>query len=44
MQNCGSLYDPSEVLKPTSKVSGTAPSLKETSHYTSHWVKDINQA
>jgi methionyl-tRNA synthetase len=32
-ENCGSLYDPSELKKPKSKVSGETPILKETSHY-----------
>lgn len=30
---CGSLYDPSELLNPKSKISGTTPTLKETTHY-----------
>jgi len=30
---CGSLYDPSELLNPKSKISGSTPTLKETSHY-----------
>jgi len=32
-ENCGSLYDPSELLNPKSKVSGETPVLKETTHY-----------
>ena len=32
-ENCGSLYDPSELKNPKSKISGTTPTLKETSHY-----------
>ncbi|MEO8230722.1 MAG: methionine--tRNA ligase [Ignavibacteriota bacterium] len=32
-ENCGSLYDPSELINPKSKISGTTPTLKETSHY-----------
>jgi methionyl-tRNA synthetase len=32
-ENCGSLYDPSELLNPKSKVSGGTPTLKETTHY-----------
>ncbi len=32
-ENCGSLYDPSELLNPKSKITGETPSLKETSHY-----------
>ncbi len=32
-ENCGSLYDPSELINPKSKVSGGTPTLKETSHY-----------
>lgn len=32
-ENCGSLYDPSELLNPRSKISGGTPSLKETTHY-----------
>lgn len=32
-ENCGSLYDPSELINPKSKVSGETPILKETSHY-----------
>ncbi len=30
---CGSLYDPSELINPVSKVSGERPVLKETSHW-----------
>ena len=32
-ENCGSLYDPSELKNPKSKISGGSPTLKETSHY-----------
>lgn len=32
-ENCGSLYDPSELKNPKSKISGGKPTLKETSHY-----------
>lgn len=32
-ENCGSLYDPSELINPISKVSGETPVLKETTHY-----------
>jgi len=32
-ENCGSLYDPSELINPKSKISGGNPTLKETSHY-----------
>jgi len=32
-ENCGSLYDPSELKNPKSKITGETPSLKETSHY-----------
>jgi methionyl-tRNA synthetase len=32
-ENCGSLYDPSELKNPKSKVSGETPVLKETTHY-----------
>ena len=32
-ENCGSLYDPSELKNPKSKVSGEIPVLKETTHY-----------
>jgi methionyl-tRNA synthetase len=32
-ENCGSLYDPSELKNPKSKISGATPTLKETSHY-----------
>jgi methionyl-tRNA synthetase len=32
-ENCGSLYDPSELLNPKSKITGETPSLRETSHY-----------
>jgi len=32
-ENCGSLYDPSELINPISKITGETPSLRETSHY-----------
>lgn len=32
-ENCGALYDPSELKNPKSKISGGTPTLKETSHY-----------
>lgn len=32
-ENCGALYDPSELKNPRSKISGATPTLKETSHY-----------
>lgn len=32
-ENCGSLYDPSELKNPKSKVTGETPKLKETSHW-----------
>ena len=32
-EQCGSLYDPSELKQPVSKISGQAPILKETSHW-----------
>ena len=32
-ENCGSLYDPSELKNPKSKITGETPSLRETSHY-----------
>ncbi|TSA28924.1 MAG: methionine--tRNA ligase [Ignavibacteriales bacterium] len=32
-EKCGSLYDPSELKNPKSKISGQTPVLKETSHY-----------
>jgi methionyl-tRNA synthetase len=32
-ENCGSLYDPSELKNPKSKITGETPSLKATSHY-----------
>ena len=33
VKNCGSLYEPSELKNPVSKVSGTTPVLKETTHW-----------
>ena len=32
-EKCGSLYDPSELVNPKSKISGDTPELKETSHW-----------
>lgn len=32
-ENCGSLYDPSELKNPKSKISDSTPQLKETSHW-----------
>ena len=32
-ENCGSLYDPSDLKNPKSKVSGETPVLEETTHY-----------
>ncbi len=32
-ENCGSLYEPSELMKPKSKISGETPVLKETTHW-----------
>jgi len=32
-ENCGTLYDPSELKNPKSKISGETPVLKETSHW-----------
>lgn len=32
-EKCGSIYDPSELKNPKSKISGQTPVLKETSHY-----------
>ncbi|MCX7875681.1 MAG: methionine--tRNA ligase [Melioribacteraceae bacterium] len=32
-EKCGSLYDPSELKNPKSKITGETPVLKETSHY-----------
>ncbi len=32
-ESCGSLYDPSELKNPKSKVTGETPKLKETSHW-----------
>ena len=32
-EKCGSLYDPSELKNPKSKISGGTPTLKESSHY-----------
>ncbi len=32
-ENCGALYEPTELINPKSKVSGSTPVLKETSHW-----------
>jgi methionyl-tRNA synthetase len=32
-ENCGSLYDSSELINPKSKITGEKPELKETSHW-----------
>ena len=32
-ENCGKLYEPSELINPKSKISGETPVLKETSHF-----------
>lgn len=32
-ENCGALYNPSELKNPISKISGEKPELKETSHW-----------
>lgn len=32
-ENCGALYDPSELKNPKSKITGEQPVLRETSHY-----------
>jgi methionyl-tRNA synthetase len=32
-ENCGSLYDPSELKNPRSKITGETPVLRETLHY-----------
>lgn len=32
-ENCGALYEPSELKNPRSKISGKTPVLKETSHW-----------
>ncbi len=32
-EKCGALYDPSELKNPISKISGSTPELKETSHW-----------
>lgn len=32
-ENCGALYDPSDLKNPVSKISGDTPVLKETSHW-----------
>jgi methionyl-tRNA synthetase len=49
-EKCGSLYDPSELKNPKSKITGQTPVLKETSHwffplgkYQDRLVKYINE-
>lgn len=49
-EKCGSLYDPSELKNPKSKISGETPVLKETSHwffplgkYQERLVKYVNE-
>ena len=32
-EKCGALYEPNDLLNPISKISGTTPTLKETSHW-----------
>jgi len=32
-ENCGSLYEPNELVNPKSKISGDTPELKQTSHW-----------
>lgn len=32
-ENCGSLYEPNELINPKSKISGDTPELRETSHW-----------
>lgn len=32
-EKCGGLYDPSELVNPKSKITGSTPELKETSHW-----------
>ena len=32
-EKCGALYEPNELINPKSKVSGSTPELKETSHW-----------
>lgn len=32
-ENCGALYEPNELVKPISKITGETPVLKETSHW-----------
>lgn len=32
-ENCGALYDPSDLKNPKSKITGETPVLKETTHY-----------
>lgn len=52
-ENCGSLYEPNELVNPKSKISGEKPELKETSHwyfplgnyqeFLEKYVKEMNQ-
>lgn len=32
-ENCGAIYDPTELINPVSKISGERPVVKETSHW-----------
>ncbi len=32
-ENCGAIYDPTELVDPVSKITGEKPELKETSHW-----------
>ncbi len=32
-ENCGAIYDPTELVNPVSKITGEKPELKETSHW-----------
>jgi methionyl-tRNA synthetase len=32
-ENCGTLYDPNELVNPKSKISGDTPELRQTSHW-----------
>ncbi|MFA3781516.1 methionine--tRNA ligase [Melioribacteraceae bacterium 4301-Me] len=52
-ERCGSLYEPSELLNPKSKITGETPILKETSHWyfplgkfqkrLENYVKEMNE-
>lgn len=52
-ERCGSLYEPSELLNPKSKITGETPVLKETSHWyfplgkfqqrLENYVKEMNE-